>query len=194
MDAEERVSFLERGMASAREISPHYDDVLREVSRRIEASGSVGKGDIAMLAFWKRIPTNSWDTSILSLSEVRVRRVTAGVVATVTAVEGPALIAAAQQARELLRDLPGFRRGSPMASAVLTAIRPVDLAVYDANANRGLRLVDLDLADDAESHYTEFMKRIERCREEARALRSHQWSAHEVDLALYKLGQQFEGF
>ena len=60
MDAEQRVSLLERGMALASEISPHYDDVLREASSRIGASGSVGKGDIAMLAFWKRIPTGSW--------------------------------------------------------------------------------------------------------------------------------------
>ncbi len=45
------------------------------------------------------------------------------------------LIAAVQQARELLRELPGFRTGSAMASAVLTAIRPSGLAVYDRNAN-----------------------------------------------------------
>lgn len=51
-----RVALLEKGMAAARQISPHYDDVLREVAARIDASGSVGKSDIAALAFWKRIP------------------------------------------------------------------------------------------------------------------------------------------
>jgi hypothetical protein len=36
-------------MVAARQFSPHYDDVLREVAARIDASGSVGKGDIAHL-------------------------------------------------------------------------------------------------------------------------------------------------
>jgi hypothetical protein len=36
-------------MAKVRQIHSHYDDVLREVSARINASGSVGKGDIATL-------------------------------------------------------------------------------------------------------------------------------------------------
>lgn len=52
-------------MAAAR--PPHYDDVLREVSSRLGASGSVGKGDIATLAFWKRIRTDAWAESLLSL-------------------------------------------------------------------------------------------------------------------------------
>ncbi len=76
-----------------------------------------------------------------------------------------------------------------MASAVLTAIRPNDLAVYDTNANDGLKLVCLELPLNADPHYSEFLKRIEQCREEARALRGHRWSAHEVDLALYELGK-----
>jgi hypothetical protein len=194
MDAEQRVSLLERGMALASEISPHYDDVLREASSRIGASGSVGKGDIAMLAFWKRIPTGSWDVRLLSTSEERVREVTAPAVAALTTdAKVPDLIAAAQRARELLRDLPGLGTGSPMASAVLTAIRPGDLAVYDANANEGLKLVGLDLALNADPHYSEFLRRIEQCRKEARAIRGHRWSAHEVDLALYKLGKNSRG-
>jgi hypothetical protein len=93
----------------------------------------------------------------------------------------------------LLRDLPGFRKGSAMASAVLTAIRPDGLAVYDTNANEGLKLVGLDLALNADPHYSEFLRRIEQCRKEARALRGHRWSAHEVDLALYKLGKNSRG-
>jgi hypothetical protein len=51
---------LEGAMAAVRQFSPHYDDVLRDVSSRIDASGSIGKVDIAALAFWKRIRTNSW--------------------------------------------------------------------------------------------------------------------------------------
>jgi hypothetical protein len=59
MDAKQRVALLERAMLKVRQLSSHYDDVLRDVSSRISASGSVGKSDIATLAFWKRIPTES---------------------------------------------------------------------------------------------------------------------------------------
>jgi hypothetical protein len=186
VDAEQRVALLEKGMAVVRQLSPHYDDVLREVSARIDASGIVGKGDIAMLAFSKRIRTDSWAESFLSWPEASVRKATA---AAVVAARKRHLIAAAQQARELLRELPGFRRGSPMASAVLTAIRPSGLAVYDRNANKGLKRVELDLASNEPHHYAEYMRRIEQCRAEAKSVRGHRWSVHEVDLALYVLGQ-----
>ena len=99
------------------------------------------------------------------------------------------MIAVASKARKLLRGLPGFRTGSAMSSAVLTAIKPDGLAVYDRHANNGLKRVELDLADDEPDHYAAYMRRIERCRAEARAVRGHRWSAHDVDLALYVLGK-----
>jgi hypothetical protein len=186
MDVEQRVALLEKAMEQVRQLSPHYDDVLREVCVRIDTSGSVGKGDIGTLAFWKRIRTDSWSESFLSWSEARVREVTA---AAVVAAREPGLIAAASNARELLRELPGFKRGSAMSSAVLTAIRPRGFAVYDRNANKGLKRIGLDLAGNEPDHYAEYIRRIEQCRTEARAVRNHQWSAHEVDLALYILGK-----
>jgi hypothetical protein len=186
VDAEQWVVLLEKAMVEVRKISPHYDDVLRKVSARIVAKGSVGKGEIATLAFWKRIRTESWAEDFLCLPETRVRAVTRPVV---VAARQPDLITAASRARELLRDLPGFRRGSAMASAVLTAIRPSDLAVYDRNANKGLRHIELDLAVNEPNHYAEYMRRIQQCRTEARELRDHQWTGHDVDLALYVLGR-----
>jgi hypothetical protein len=186
VDAEERVALLERAMAVVRRFSPHYDDVLGEVSARINASGSVGKGDVAMLAFWKRIRTDRWAESFLGLPEASVREVTAPAV---MAAREPDVISAASAARELLRGLPGFKTGSAMSSAVLTAIRPDGLAVYDTNASDGLKVVELDLARDEAHHYAEYMRRIEQCRGEARTVRGHKWSAHEVDLVLYVLGK-----
>ena len=186
MEAEQRVALLEKAMAVVRHLSPHYDDVLREVSDRIEATGSVGKSDIATLAFWKRIRTDRWAESFLSLSEERVREVTTPVV---EAAREPDVITAASKSRELLWGPPGFQTGSPMSSAVLTAIRPDGFAVYDSNANEGLKRVELDLADDEPDHYAAYMSRIERCRAEARAVRGHDWSEHQVDLALYVLGK-----
>jgi hypothetical protein len=186
MDDEQRVALLNRAMTVVRQFSPDYDDVLREVSARIAASGSVGKGDIATIAFWKRVRTAAWAESFLSLPEARVREVTGPVV---MAAREPDVISAASKARELLRDLPGFKTGSAMSSAVLTAIRPDGLAVYDRNANDGLKVLDLDLAYDEPHHYAEYMRRIEKCRIEGRAKGGQRWSAHEVDLALYVLGK-----
>lgn len=186
MDVEQRVAVVEKAMTQVGQLSPHYDDVLHEVCARIDASGSVGKSDIAVLAFWKRIRTDSWSESFLSCSEARVREVTASAV---VAAREPDLIAAASNARERLRGLPGFKRGSAMSSAVLTAIRPGGFAVYDRNANKGLKRIGLDLAVNEPDHYAEYMRRIEQCRAQAKAVRNLQWSAHEVDLALYVLGK-----
>jgi hypothetical protein len=66
VDTEERILLLERAMTEVRKLPAHYDDVLREVSARIDVSGSVGKSDIAVLAFWKRIRSDSWAESFLS--------------------------------------------------------------------------------------------------------------------------------
>ena len=59
----------------------------------------------------------------------------------------------------------------------------------DRNANEGLKRVELALADNEPHHYAEYMRRIQQCRAEAREVRGHKWSAHEVDLALYELGK-----
>jgi hypothetical protein len=107
----------------------------------------------------------------------------------VIAAREPDLIAAASKVMELLRKLLGFVPGTAMSSAVLTAIRPANLAVYDRNANKGLKDIDLDLAVDEPNYYAEYIRRIEPCRSETRSVRGHQWSAHEVDLPLYMLGK-----
>jgi hypothetical protein len=40
-------------------VSPHYDEVLHEVSDRIQTSGSIGKLDVGALLFWKRLRANT---------------------------------------------------------------------------------------------------------------------------------------
>lgn len=186
MDIEQRVALLEKAMAKVCRLSPHYDDVLHDVSARIATNGSVGKGDIAALAFWKRIPIGSWAETFLCWPEPKVRDVTSQVVVAASNLD---LIVGASQARELLRALPGFATGSAMSSAVLTAIRPTELAVYDRHANQGLKCIELPLAEDGPNHYAEYMRQVGQCRSEARTLRNHQWSGHKVDLALYVLGK-----
>jgi hypothetical protein len=183
---EERVTLLEQGLAEARRtISPHYDDVFREVQQRLSATDGAGKADIAMLSFWKRLRADTrWVPRLLRLPDFEVREVT-----------GPAVVAArkgdpinAGDAREMLRSLPGFGQGTALASALLTAASPTRLAVYDKRARKGLQRVELELADKPPRFfYTRYMLLIEQCRAEA-ADEGHQWSARDVDLALYILG------
>lgn len=76
-----------------------------------------------------------------------------------------------------------------MASAVLTAIRPNDLGIYDRNANKGLEHIGLALAFNESNHYAEYTRRIQQCRAEVRESGDCQWTGHDVDLALYMLGR-----
>lgn len=186
MLAAERVSRLEESLAKAREtISPHYDDVFHEVQQRISAVGSVGKGDIAVLSFWKRLRADTrWVRTLLGLPDSDVRAVTGRAVAVARA--GDASVAAGQ-AREILRSLPGFATGTALASALLTAASPDRLAVYDRRAHRGLGRVELELAEEPPLFYARYMRLIESCREEA-AGAGHQWSVRDVDLALLIMG------
>lgn len=183
---EERVAHIEQGLAEARKtISSHYDDVFREVQRRISTAGSAGKADIAILSFWKRLRADTpWVIKLLELPEAKVRKVTARAV--VAARRGD-VIKAAGDAREVLRELPGFRQGTALASALLTAAAPTRLAVYDKRARGGLWKVELELTDRAPLFYARYMALIQQCRKEGAEV-GNRWSARDVDLALWILG------
>jgi hypothetical protein len=138
MDPEDRAAYFRQGLAEAQEtISPRYDDVFREVQQRIDGAGSAGKTDIAMLTCWKRLRTDTpWVAELLGLPDSEVREVTT--LAVLVARSGD-VVEAAGEAREMLRSLPGFARGTAVASAVLTAASPTRLAIYDKRARRGLQ-------------------------------------------------------
>jgi hypothetical protein len=185
---EDRVALLEQGLAEAREtISPHYDDVFREVQKRISAEDSAGKADIAVLSCWKRLRADTpWVPTLLSRPEAEVREVTRPAV--IAARKGD-VIEAAGESREMLRTLLGFKQGTALASALLTAAAPTRLAVYDKRARRGLERVELELADYLPLFYARYMTLVEQCRAEG-AQFGHRWSARDVDLALYMLGKK----
>ena len=138
-----------------------------------------------MLSFWKRLRADTrWVRKLLELPDAEVREVTGPAV--VAARRGDA-IKAAGDAREMLRGLPGFGQGTALASALLSAAAPTRLAVYDKRARTGLRKVELELTDDAPLFYARYMMLIEQCRAEG-AEAGNQWSARDVDLALWILG------
>jgi hypothetical protein len=182
----ERVARLGQGLVEAREmISPYYDDVFREVQQRISADGSAGKADIVILSFWKRLRADTpWVMKLLQWPDADVRKVTGRAVAVVGRGD---VIEAAGDAREMLRELPGFGRGTALASALLTAAAPARLAVYDKRARSGLQKVELELTDRAPRFYARYMALIEQCRAEG-ADADYRWSARDVDLALWILG------
>lgn len=171
--------------------SPEYDETLHDVIGRVATAGCLSKTDLGALFFWKRIPTGAWIEKLLCMSDAEVRRITA---AAVTAARDQQLTVpqAARRARQALLDLPGAATGDPFASAVILAAAPDRMAIYDYRAHRGLWLVGLCLTDGSGLYYR-YMKLVEQCRAEMLAHGHGYWTAREVDLALYTLGEH-KGF
>lgn len=173
--------------ARSRVDSEVYDELLYEVSHRIETSGSIGKGDVGALLFWKRLRANTpWVASLQLTPEVRVRAVTAVAVDAVrdTSVD---TAEAARRGRAALSPLPGFARGDALASALLLAAAPQRMAVYDRRALTALGMLQLTLTA-ALGRYGRYMALVDGLRREATARSVRRWTARDVDLALYSLG------
>lgn len=184
MDATERAKAL---LAASVEY-PVYDEVVEQVSERILASGSVGKLDIAALTAWKRLRADTiWNRALMRVPETEVRRSTEAVVAVARDLT-LSVREAASAARGHLSGLPGFGTGDALASAVCFAAAPERLAVYDRRAHAGLTRLGLNL-DNKPGRYGRYMELVEQCGEELSAAGTA-WTARQVDLALYQLGQR----
>ncbi|WFG46449.1 hypothetical protein PaSha_01455 [Pseudonocardia alni] len=167
-------------------MSPHYDDVLREVSQRIDERGSIGKLDIAALTTWKRLRADTrWVAALLRLPEADVRGITT---TTCTAANNRdvSASAAAGDARGSLSPLPGFARGDALASAVCAAAAPARLAVYDDRAHTALTRLGIPL-DNRPGRYRRYIDIIDSLRTQLLEA-GHTWPARRVDTALYQLG------
>lgn len=167
------------------ECSTSYDEVLQEISSRIDESGSIGKADIGALVFWKRLRADTtWAMRLHSEPERDVRRVTARAVTAVrdSTIEIPE---AAKRGRTALSSLPGFRGGDALASALLVAAAPDRMAVYDTRAHRALTALDIELSS-SRGRYSRYMKIMEGLAHEAEG-QGLAWSPRDVDKALYWL-------
>ncbi|WP_405552063.1 TniB family NTP-binding protein [Streptomyces canus] len=119
-------------------ISPHYDEVFHDVAQRTQHASSLGKTDIAALPVWKRLSAQTrWVSALMSLPDTQVRAVTERAV---IAVHDTALTRgqAARTGRSIMAELPGFRTGDALASAILTAAAPTRMAVYDRRIQHAL--------------------------------------------------------
>lgn len=171
----------------AEAVSPAYDEVFEEVAASALAMGSLGKADIAALVFWKRVATKTdWVIDLLATPEFDVRAITANVS---VIVNDPMLSTAdaADQAREVLAELPGLGKGDALISAVLAAVAPARMANYSRQCQAGLKKVGITVGTGADV-YRRYMEAIDAIVALARQ-HGHPWTSGDVALALHQLGQ-----
>jgi hypothetical protein len=167
-------------------VAPSYDDVLHEVAKRAEETGSLGKLDIGGLLLWKRLRADTpWVARLHSWPEEEVRAVTAAAVRAARDENVP-FAAAAAAGRAALTPLPGFDKGDALASAILTAAAPTRMAVYDVRAQRALELLGhtVTASRGRYGRYMQVMHDITCAANE----RGFGWQPRDVDIALFWLG------
>lgn len=166
--------------------SGYYDQVVNEVASRAAQTGSIGKSDIGALLTWKRLNASArWVTHLMHTPESTVRLATAKArelaLATQLGVEE-----SARRARSALVPVPGFAGGDALASAVIYALAPNRMAVYDRRAQRGIEILGLSLTAKP-GRYGRYMALVEQMCAETRDFGS-ELSPRELDLALFTLG------
>lgn len=166
--------------------SDFYDEVLEEVSERANLSGSMGKADIGALVVWKRLNASTrWAAGLMKTPERAVRKATAE--AREAALDSTLNIqTAAGNARAALVPLPGFGTGDALASAVIYALAPARMAVYDRRAQAGLERLGLVLTSEP-GRYCRYMALVEQLITDSRTF-GVDLNSREVDLALFTLG------
>lgn len=174
--------------AYSAEASTSYDEVLAEVSDRIQSAQSIGKSDIGALLIWKRLRADTpWTKKLMNMPETKVRAATGKAY---YAVNDPSLSVpqAASTGRSELSVLPGFGTGDALASALLLAAAPDRMAIYDRRAQSGLETLGLSLSS-SRGRYGRYMEIVENLRTVAHQ-NGQPWIARDIDLALYWLGGQ----
>lgn len=172
--------------AYSAESSASYDEVLAEVSDRIQSARSIGKSDIGALLIWKRLRADTpWAKKLMNMPETAVRTATGKAY---YAVNDPSLSVsqAASTGRSELSALPGFGTGDALSSALLLAAAPGRMAIYDRRAQAGLEALGLSLSS-SRGRYGRYMEIVESLRALAHRNGQH-WKARDIDLALYWLG------
>lgn len=169
--------------------SKHYDEVFNQVCENIEINKSIGKIDVGALLFWKRITAATpWVRMLMILSDEEVRAVTRTVVRLANDEHNnPAK--SATSARSELSQLPGFKSGDALASALLYAAAPKRMAVYDRRAESGLKKLNISVKK-GQGHYGRYIQTLEDIRSQVNSAHAKSWIARDVDVALFDLGGQ----
>ena len=186
LSAEKWQLLLDARTAYDHAVSPHYDDVLHEVSARATSSGSMSKADVGALLFWKRLRADTaWASRLHVMPDAEVRGHTGKAMEAVND-ESLSVSDAAGAGRAALSRLPGFVTGDALASAVLLAMAPIRMAVYDRRADAALRTLDVPLASSS-GRYCRFMQIIDDLLQ-AQPPTASPWIARDVDIALFQIG------
>ena len=170
-----------------------YDEVLREVSSRVGDHGSIGKADIGALVVWKRsTATASWSKKLMNMPDSEVRAVTAKAFALAND-QSRSIPEAGGEARQLLRKVPGLGSGGAIASAVLLAMSPTRMAVWDRRVNNSLKALGRK-PKGHRHHYKNYLEIVVDLADEMQEATdgSHTVIPREVDLALFHASGQPE--
>lgn len=168
-------------------VSPHYDEVFHDVAQRTERAGSLGKTDIAALVVWKRLSAQTrWVSALMSLPDAQVRSVTERAVTAVRDTTVPRS-EAARAGRGIIWELPGFRTGDALASAILTAAAPQRMAVYDRRVQHALDTLGLTLTRTP-GRYGRYLQLLDDLLHHGGA-HADGWTARDIDTALYWTGK-----
>lgn len=192
MNSEDRVEALRTASKQYQQTSSSfYDQVVNEVASRAEHAGSIGKADIGALVIWKRLNASTpWAARLMNTPEATVREATArareAALATAVGIQESACAA-----RSALATIPGLRVGDALASAVIFALAPTRMAVYDRRAQKGIELLGLPLTAKS-GRYGRYMVIVEQLRTESKDL-GFDFSPREIDLALFTLGGRVVG-
>lgn len=170
-----------------------YDEVLREVSKRAQDRRSIGKADIGALVVWKRLNASTrWATDLMLTPDATVRDVTAVAWAQANDLSVP-IPEAGGAARQTLWSLPGFGGTGAIASAVLVALSPTRMAVWDRRVRSALDA----LGRRPESGDGQYERYLEIALNLAQSIQTATGAAtaptpREVDLVLFRAGGDAE--
>ncbi|WP_256363323.1 hypothetical protein [Streptomyces sp. TRM70350] len=100
----------------------------------------------------------------------------------------PAGREAAREGRGIIAELPGFRTGDALASAILTAAAPTRMAVYDRRVPHALDNLGLPLTlTPTPGRYGRYLQLLDDLLQHPRA-HTDGWTARGIDTALYWTG------
>ena len=171
--------------AYARTASTHYDQVFEQISERAITTAELGKADIGALVVWKRLNASTrWAAELMKTDDTQVRRLTRVMIEVTRSTNSPP--ERARGARNALLTLPGCATGDALASALICAADPRDMAVYDRRAHQALAALGLPLSNRP-GRYSRYVEIVTNLRSAA-AEQGLTWSGRQVDLALYALG------
>lgn len=165
-----------------------YDEVLREVAARADRAHCLSKADLGALVVWKRLRADTrWAKSLMETPDSRVREVTHDAWASAND-ESLSIPRAGRAAQEKLWELPGCGGSGAVASAILVALSPERMAVWDRRVCNALRAYGRE-PTAGNGRYQRYLETVDELAADVtkRSDASHVFTPRDIDLSLYHL-------